>query len=303
MRRQVLVNFRRMLLFYILQCCVIFFTSTDLDDFIHVVDEDLAVADMTGIERLLSGIYHFFHRDFADDHFHLDLRQQGCIHLNAAVAFTGALLELEGNAVRMVATNVHRLAINEGKLEESFDRKDTYIVPKRVLEELQHITSSEIPEAVTVRCTRSEMSFETEKVYLTSRLIEGQFPDYRRAIPPEFSTRVTLKTADFLAAVSRVGLIARSSEYNTVKLIFNMGEVHISSDNPIVGKAEETVPAVIDGEDIKIAFNASYLLDVLKIVNGEEFVLSLNDSLKPAALRDPEKEDFVYILTPVRTKP
>ena len=217
--------------------------------------------------------------------------------------FTGALLELEGNAVRMVATNVHRLAINEGKLEESFDRKDTYIVPKRVLEELQHITSSEIPEEVTVRCTRSEMSFETEKVYLTSRLIEGQFPDYRRAIPPEFSTRVTLKTADFLAAVSRVGLIARSSEYNTVKLIFNMGEVHISSDNPIVGKAEETVPAVIDGEDIKIAFNASYLLDVLKIVNGEEFVLSLNDSLKPAALRDPEKEDFVYILTPVRTKP
>ena len=85
--------------------------------------------------------------------------------------FTGALLELEGNAVRMAATNVHRLAVNEGQIEENFERKESYIVPKRVLEELQHITNSEIPEDITVRCTRSEMSFETEKVYLTSRLI------------------------------------------------------------------------------------------------------------------------------------
>ena len=216
--------------------------------------------------------------------------------------FTGALLELENDSIRMAASNVHRLAVNEGKIEENAEEKNNYIVPKRVLEEFQHIMSSEVPEEVAVSCTRSEMSFETEKFYLTTRLIEGQFPDYRRAIPEQFATRVKMKTADFLAAVSRVGLIARSSEYNTVKLIFNMGEVHISSDNPIVGKAEETVPADIDGEDVKIAFNAAYLIDVLKIVNGEEFMLLMNDSLKPAAVRDLEKQDFVYIITPVRTK-
>ena len=99
-----------------------------------------------------------------------------------------------------------------------------------------------------------------------------------------------------------MGLIARASDYNIIKLIFNMGQVHISSDNPIVGKAEETVPAVIDGEDIKIALNASYLIDVLKILNGENIVISLNGTLKPAAVRDPEKEDFIYIITPVQTR-
>ncbi|MBR5163043.1 MAG: DNA polymerase III subunit beta, partial [Schwartzia sp.] len=180
--------------------------------------------------------------------------------------------------------------------------KCQYIIPKRVLEELQHVVAGEIPEEVTVSCTRSEMSFETERAYMTTRLIEGKYPDYRRAIPTDFATRVTLPTASFLSAVSRVGLIARSSEYNTIKLVFNMGEVHISSDNPIVGRAEETVKATIDGDDIDISFNASYLIDVLKVVNGDQFILMLNDFLKPAAVREPNNEDFVYIITPVRTK-
>ncbi len=225
-----------------------------------------------------------------------------CASNETRPVFTGALLETEGKEVRMVATDIHRLALNQGLIDEEQKNKEACIVPKRVLEELQHITNSEIPEEVKVSFTRSEMSFETEKVYLTTRLIDGQFPDYNRVIPAEFGTRVTMKNADFLAAVSRVGLIARASDYNILKLIFNMGQVHIYSDNPIVGKAEETVPAVIDGEDVKIAFNASYLLDVLKIINGENIVLSMNDPLKPAAVRDPEKEDFVYIITPVRTR-
>ncbi len=216
--------------------------------------------------------------------------------------FTGALIELQGNEILMAATNLHRMALNRGTIDEEQPNKESYVVPKRVLEELLHITSGDIPENVTVRCTRSEMSFETEKVYLTSRLIDGQFPDYNRAIPEEFGTRVTMKTADFAAAVSRVGLIARSSDYNIIKMIFNMGQVHIFSDNPIVGKAEETVPAVIDGEDVKIAMNAAYLIDVMKIINGEEIVIMLNDTLKPAAIKDPEKEDFIYIITPVRTR-
>ena len=216
--------------------------------------------------------------------------------------FTGALLEVEGNTLNMVATDVHRLAFNRGTIEEKQKGKESYIVPKRVLEEVHHIMGGDVPEEVTVRCTRSEMSFETENIYLTTRLIEGQFPDYRRVIPSDFATRVTLKTADFFAAVSRVGLIARASDYNIIKMVFNMGQVHISSDNPVVGKAEDTVPAIIDGEDIKIALNASYLLDVLKIMNGEEVVISLNAALKPVAVRDPEREEFVYIITPVKTR-
>ncbi len=216
--------------------------------------------------------------------------------------FMGALLELEGNKARMVATNSHRLAFDEGSIESDMEGLSQYVIPKRILEEVQHILSSEIPEKVEIACTSSEMSFKVERIYITTRLIEGRYPEYRRAIPSQFSKRVTLSTSSFLSAVSRVGLIARSSEYNTIKLMFNMGEVHIYSDNPVVGKAEETMQASIEGEDIGIAFNASYLIDVLKIINSESFILELNDSLKPALVREPDNEDFLYVITPVRTK-
>ena len=216
--------------------------------------------------------------------------------------FTGALLEIEGNKVRMVATNSHRLSFDEGTMEDEVEGLHQYVVPKRILEEIQHILSSEIPENVEITCTHSEMSFQMERIYLSTRLIEGRYPEYRRAIPSEFSRRVTLSTSAFLSAVSRVGLIARSSEYNTIKLMFNMGEVHIYSDNPVVGKAEETMQAVIEGDDIGIAFNASYLIDVLKIIDSESFILGMNDSLKAALIREPGNEDFLYVITPVRTK-
>ena len=216
--------------------------------------------------------------------------------------FMGALLELEGQKARMVATNSHRLAYDEGRIEEEISDLCQYVIPKRILEEIQHILSSEIPEKVEITCTHSEMSFKTEQIYISTRLIEGRYPEYRRAIPSEFTKRVTLSTAPFLSAVSRVGLIARSSEYNTIKLMFNMGEVHIYSDNPVVGKAEETMQASIEGDDIQIAFNASYLIDVLKILNSESFILEMNDSLKPALVREPDNEDFLYVITPVRTK-
>ena len=216
--------------------------------------------------------------------------------------FMGALLELEGSKVRMVATNSHRLSFDEGSIEDEIPKLSQYVIPKRILEEIQHILSGDVPEKVEVVCTRSEMGFSVHHIYITTRLIEGKYPEYRRAIPSEFSKRVTLSTSDFLSAVSRVGLIARSSEYNTIKLMFNMGEVHIYSDNPVVGKAEETMQAVIEGEDIAIAFNASYLIDVLKTINGDTFIMEMNDSLKPALVREPDNEDFLYVITPVRTR-
>jgi DNA polymerase-3 subunit beta len=103
-----------------------------------------------------------------------------------------------------------------------------------------------------------------------------------------------------MAAVNRVSLIARSSEYNIVKLDFSMGQVHISSNSPEIGHAEETVPVVIDGPDVQIAFNGTYITDVLKHVDTKEFYLSLNESLNPAAVRETEDEAFIYIVTPVR---
>jgi len=216
--------------------------------------------------------------------------------------FTGCMLELGDDSVKMVATNTHRLSFMETALEGVHGEGRQFIIPAKVLEELRQTLTSEIPEDVTIACTYSEISFAFENIYLKSRLIEGQFPDYRRVIPTEFSTRVTLSTADFLAAVNRVSLIARASDYNVIKLNFSGGQVHMISNNPEIGQAEERVAATIDGPDVAIAFNAAYITDVLKNIDTKNFYFSLSEPLKPAAIRETENEEFIYIITPVRTQ-
>ena len=162
--------------------------------------------------------------------------------------------------------------------------------------------TSDVPTSIAVACTYSEISFAFENIYLKTRLIEGQFPNYRRVMPTDFATRVTLSTADFLAAVSRVSLIARASDYNVIKLHFQGGEVHMTSNHPEIGQAEEHVSAVIDGPEVSIAFNAAYVTDVLKNIETKSFYFSLNASLQPAAIRETENDAFLYIITPVRTQ-
>ena len=144
---------------------------------------------------------------------------------------------------------------------------------------------------------------------MTSRLIEGAFPDYRRVIPTEenIRTRVTLDAAVFASAVERASLIARTDQYNIVKLAFEPGLMRISSNSPEIGEAEETIPAEVTGEDVTIAFNASYLMDAVKSLDSDAFVLSLQGAnaqglnLSPVTIREECDPNYVYVVTPVRT--
>ena len=214
--------------------------------------------------------------------------------------FRGALLEVEGDKVRMVATNSHRLAFNEGRIEDDVSELFRYVIPKRILEEIEYILSSYALEKVQVAWAPSKLSFCVDKIYVQTRLIEGKFPEYRRVIPAEFSRQVTLSTAAFLSAVSRVGLIARTLEYNEIYLRFHNNAVYISSNKTEAGKAEETMPAVIYGEDIEIAFCHSYLIDVLKIINSDTFILEMNGSSEVTIIREPDNKNFFYVVMPVR---
>ena len=214
--------------------------------------------------------------------------------------FRGALLEVEGDKVRMVATNSHRLAFNEGRIEDDVSELFRYVIPKRILEEIEYILSSYALEKVQVAWAPSKLSFCIDKIYLQTRLIEGEFPEYRQVIPSEFSRHITLPTATFLSAVSRVGIIARFSEYNEIYLRFNNNAVHIFSDRTEAGKAEETMPAVIEGEAIEITFNHSFLVDVLKTINSDTFIWEMNGSSEVTIIREPDNKNFLYVVMPVR---
>lgn len=223
-----------------------------------------------------------------------------CSNDEARPVFTGCLMEVSESTVTMAATNTHRLSVKKEILDD-FQGSIKIIIPSKVLNELLRIMVSEIPSNVEVCCSYNQISFKFENVYLTSRLIEGQFPDYQRVIPPSFNTHVALNTADFLSAVDRVSLIARAGEYNIIRLEFTNGQVRVSSNNPDIGNAEEIVQAGVKGPEVNIAFNAKYVTDVLKNIDSETFHFSLNQSLNPAAVREENNDTFTYIVTPVRT--
>jgi len=222
--------------------------------------------------------------------------------------FTGCQLEVEGKEVTFAATNVHRLAVKSEQLEEDAGQIRV-IIPAKFLEEVTRTISSEVPADIHVTCSYNQVSMSSGSIYMTARLIEGTFPDYRRVIPREenIRTKVTLDAASFASAVDRASLIARTDQYNIVKLSFAQGLMRISSNSPEIGEAEETIPAEVTGDDVTIAFNASYLMDALKSLDSDTCILSLQGSneqgvnLSPMTIREEADPNYIYVVTPVRT--
>ena len=222
--------------------------------------------------------------------------------------FTGCQLEVDGKEVTFAATNVHRLAVKSEQLEEDAGQIRV-IIPAKFLEEVTRTVSSEVPADIHVTCSYNQVSMSSGSIYMTARLIEGTFPDYRRVIPREenIRTKVTLDAASFASAVDRASLIARTDQYNIVKLSFAQGLMRISSNSPEIGEAEETIPAEVTGDDVTIAFNASYLMDALKSLDSDTCILSLQGSneqgvnLSPMTIREEADPNYIYVVTPVRT--
>ena len=223
-----------------------------------------------------------------------------CSNEEARPVFTGCLLELNDASVVMVSTDTKRLAI-QSKVLEDFEGQSKMIIPSKILNEIHKLLSSDMPRPVNINYNSNQISFEFDNTYISSRLIDGQFPDYHRVMPSDFGTRIKLNTEEFRSVVDRTALISRTNDYNVATMEFANGMVRITSDHPEIGNADESLTAEIDGDDIVISFNADFVSDVLKIINTKEFYMSLNNSLSPAAIRMLDDESFTYIITPVRT--
>ena len=224
-----------------------------------------------------------------------------CANEEVRPIFTGCCLELAGNSVSMIATNTHRLAIMKDTLEAELENLN-FVVPSKTLWELfRMLDASDPSNSVTIDCSRKNISFTFDNIFMTSRLIDGQFPPYDKVIPKTAETTATIKVAEMMEAVDRVALISKETEYNTIRFIFTQEGVNISSDSPEVGRAEEQISAKIEGADIDISFNVKYIVDVLKVIDSEECVIKLNKPLSPVDIREKDRDDFIYVVTPVRT--
>ena len=214
--------------------------------------------------------------------------------------FTGALVEISEREMSMVATNTHRLSLKKHAVEHG-PAAIKMIIPGKMLSELAKVMSYEMPVDIKICWVKNQVAFSFENIYIMSRLIEGQFPDYRKVIPADFSSFCTVAADKLFEAVERVALLAKDGEYNIVKVKFNKDNVELSGNNPDAGSAMESIDVAIEGEPIEIAFNAKYLLDILRIAGNGQVRFNLKSGLSPVKVNLLDDNEFTYIITPIRT--
>jgi len=208
---------------------------------------------------------------------------------------TGVLLEVSREGLTMVATDSYRLAVRE--LTATSEGEAKALVPERALSEVGRAAAGDEKGQAELFVDQSQVAFRTGGLTLTSRLIEGEFPNYRQLLPERYENQLVASRPQLIDAVRRVGLLARES--SPVKLEFNALGVRLSSSSPDLGGAVESVEAVYEGEDLTAAFNPGYLVDGLTAAVGERVRLEVRDGLKPAVVRG-DGEAFVYLAMPVR---
>ncbi len=214
--------------------------------------------------------------------------------------FTAGLLEIEGQILRMVATNTHRLALKEISLEQEWPNHVRLLIPSRVLQEIAKQIHGDVPQDVTFGWQRNLFFCSFGNTYLTCRLVEGQFPDYRKVIPEVGETSFEVKTSDMRSAVDRVSLVLREGEYNVVRMKIESSQIVITARNLDVGDSTEAVSAKVEGQEMDLGFNVRYLMDILKNMESESFTGSTNGPLTPLLIKPVGEEGYLYIVTPVR---
>jgi DNA polymerase-3 subunit beta len=212
----------------------------------------------------------------------------------ARPVLTGVLLEVSREGVVLVATDSYRLAVRD--LVATADGEARAIVPERALSEAGRAAADQKSE-IEALTDGSQISFRVGTLTLTSRLIEGEFPNYRQLLPESYESRLTISRQQLLEAVRRVGLLARDT--SPVRMEFNALGVKLSSSSPDLGQAVETVEARYEGEDLTAAFNPQYLIDGLTAATGESVRIDIRDGLKPGVVRG-EGDELTYLVMPVR---
>lgn len=211
---------------------------------------------------------------------------------------TGVLVSASGSEMTMVATDSYRLAVKRTDLKSPIGGELEANIPARALRELGRIVSAENVEDVSVALLRNQAVFTAGEIVLTTRLIEGQFPNFRQLLPESYEHDVRLPREELLDVTRRVSQLAQRNA--PLRLLFNAGELTIAASTPDVGDAEETLPAAFEGEQLEIGFNPDFLREGIESVEGDEVMLRLISPLRPGLLQPVDNDDFRYLVMPIR---
>src|SRR5205807_2583733 len=235
----------------------------------------------------------------------------------ALPALTGVRLEVTGDQLHLAGTDLDvtiqvqmpvasgeagvcvipaRLAVRHLPGTSVRQEGQTVLVPSRALAELNRVVSA--ADQVTLRLASDEASFEVGETRLTTRLIEGDFPNYRQLIPQSYPNRLIVGKEPFLNAIRRVKLLAKDA--TPVRLTLRPDGLELVAVTQDVGQAREDLEAKYEGTEMVVAFNPEFLIDGVEAITGDEVQLDTLDALKPATVRSTENPNFLYLLMPVR---
>ncbi len=232
---------------------------------------------------------------------------------------TGVLMAAEAGGLRLVATDSYRLAMRDIDGSDAFADSSQILVPARALAELQRLSvlgmsakesssaggadgqsgEHEAVPTIGLSIGDHDVTFTAGEVKVSTRLLDGSYPDYRQLIPAEYPNRLHVGKDSLLDALRRVRLLVRDNT-TPVRLSMRPGGVDLTVVSQEVGDASETVDADFDGTELTIAFNPTYLIDGVEAVTGDEVLLETVDATKPATVRAAEETSFRYLLMPVR---
>ena len=213
---------------------------------------------------------------------------------------SGVLFLAKGDEVKLVATDSYRLAEKKLSSTEKVKEEVSCIIPARTVSELSKIITRSEEEKVKINISNNQILFSVNGVELISRLIEGRFPDYQKIIPTGAPTTSTVSVEDLSLVLKRVSLFARENNNNINISVTNDGKMSVSSEETKVGEEKAEVPIDIEGENKKIALNAQYLIDVLAHTSNDKVLFQIIDKVSPAIIRPAGKEDYVYIIMPLK---
>lgn len=209
---------------------------------------------------------------------------------------SGVLMTAVEDGVRLVATDSYRLALRDLPGTSLLSTGQSVLVPSRALNEVTRLVDA--GQELTIEISEHDVTFRVDGLRVTTRLIDGDFPNYEGLIPESNPNRLTVDRSTLLEAVKRVRLMAQES--TPVRLTMSSGGLELVAITQDVGEAHEAVDASFTGEELTVAFNAAFLLDGVDVAGTEEVYLETVDPKKPAILRGSDDTNFLYLLMPVR---
>ncbi len=211
---------------------------------------------------------------------------------------TGILVSASQRELRMVATDSYRLSVKETPLETALESGFEVNVPARALQELARVAVGADEGELSVSVRQNQVLFVIGRVVLSSRLIDGQFPNYRQLLPESFEHELRIAGGELTDVVRRISLLAQKNA--PLRLAFTSGELTVSAQTPDVGEAREALPVAFQGEPLEIGFNPEFLRAGLEGIDEGDVLLKLSSPLRPGLIESGDESGFRYLIMPIR---